>query len=128
MRKEQIISKGKYSRQQPEGLLSVKQYLFIKDDDGKKKLLLRFFNNRNEVCNRFAFVVYRLDVKGNVLGSEKIESTNLAVNPKANFAFDGKINVEERCTDIIVKLVFARPLYITFKSSETLTFLSLFPL
>ena len=108
MRKEQIISKGKYTRQQPEGLIGAKQYLFIRDENGMKRLLLRFSNNRNEFCSKFAFVVYQLDVKGNVLGQERLESAGGGFGPKAIFAFDQKIEVEERCTDIIVQLVYAR--------------------
>ena len=38
MQKEQVIFKGKYQRPQPAGLMCVKQYLFVRGDDGKKKL------------------------------------------------------------------------------------------
>ena len=72
MQKEQVIFKGKYQRPQPAGLMCVKQYLFVRGDDGKKKLLLRMANEKNESCSRFAFVLYRLDVKGNVLGQERL--------------------------------------------------------
>ena len=44
MGKEQIISKGKYTLSQPENMVGVKQYLFVRDEDGKKRLLLRFAN------------------------------------------------------------------------------------
>ena len=68
MSKEQIISKGKYTYAQPEDMVGVKQYLFVRDEDGKKRLLLRFANNRNEACSAFAFILYRMDARGKVLG------------------------------------------------------------
>ena len=107
MRKEQIISKGKYTHTQPTSLIGVKQYLFVRDDDGKKKLLLRFENNRNESCSKFAFLVYRLDVKGNILGEDRFESTEREYTGKEVFAFDRMIDVEEKCTDFLVKVLYA---------------------
>ena len=53
MGKEQIISKGKYALAQPANMVGVKQYLFVRDEDGKKRLLLRFENNRQEKCSDF---------------------------------------------------------------------------
>lgn len=108
MQKEQVIFKGKYQRPQPEGLMCVKQYLFVRGDDGKKKLLLRMSNERNEICSRFAFVLYRLDVKGNVLGQERLESTGREYLAGELFGYERQIEVEEKCTDIIVKPVFAK--------------------
>lgn len=108
MQKEQVIFKGKYQRPQPAGLMCVKQYLFVRGDDGKKKLLLRMANEKNESCSRFAFVLYRLDVKGNVLGQERLESTGREYLASELFGYEREIEVEEKCTDIVVKLVFAK--------------------
>ena len=57
MGKEQIISKGKYTRQQPSGLIAAKQYIFVKNEEGQRRLLLRLANEGHEVCTSFAFVV-----------------------------------------------------------------------
>ena len=108
MSKEQIISKGKYSYTQPENMVGVKQYLFVRESDGKKRLLLRFANNRQEKCSKFAFIVYRLDAKGNVLGQDKYESADREFGEREVFSFDRKILVEERCTDFKVQMVYAR--------------------
>ena len=107
MRREQIISKGKYLHTQPSQLIGVKQYLFVRDDDGKKKLLLRFENSRKESCSKFAFILYRLDVKGNILGEDRFESTEREYTGREIFAFDRMVDVEEKCTDFIVKMVYA---------------------
>ena len=65
-------------------------------------------NERNEICSRFAFVLYRLDVKGNVLGQERLESTGREYLAGELFGYERQIEVEEKCTDIIVKPVFAK--------------------
>ncbi|MBQ7226756.1 MAG: leucine-rich repeat protein [Clostridia bacterium] len=108
MRKEQVISKGKYTHQQPNGTIGVKQYLFIRDTDGKKRLLLRFANGRAEECSKFIFILTRLDAKGNVLGEEKLESADRRYAGREVFSFDRKIDVEERCTDFKVRVAYAR--------------------
>ncbi|MBO5312357.1 MAG: leucine-rich repeat domain-containing protein [Clostridia bacterium] len=107
MRKEQIISKGRYTHTQPSQLIGVKQYLFVRGEDGRKKLLLRLVNNRNEACSKFAFTLYRLDVKGNVLGEERFESTEREYAGKETFSLDRMIDVEEKCTDFAVKMIYA---------------------
>ena len=108
MGKEQVISKGKYAYAQPEDMVSVKQYLFVKDENGKKQLLLRFCNNKQEKCSKFVFILYRLDAKGNILGQDKYESADRIFKEKEVFSFDRKIAVEERCTDFKVQMVYAR--------------------
>jgi len=108
MGKEQIISKGKYTLAQPKDMVGVKQYLFVRDEDGKKRLLLRFANNRQEKCSKFAFILYRLDAKGNVLGQEKYESADKEFSENEVFSFDRRIAVEEKCSDFKVQMVYAR--------------------
>lgn len=108
MGKEQIISKGKYTLSQPENMVGVKQYLFVRDEDGKKRLLLRFANNRGEKCSKFAFILYRLDAKGNVLGQDKYESADTEFEGNEVFSFDRRIAVEEKCSNFRVQMVYAR--------------------
>ena len=107
MRREQVISKGKYSHEQPSGLVGVKQYLFIKDTDGKKRLLLRFCNYSNERCSKFAFILYRMDAKGRVIGQERYESAEREYCENEVFSFNRKIDVEDRCTDFKVQVIYA---------------------
>lgn len=108
MSKEQVIAKGKYSHAQPDSLIGVKQYIFVRGEDGKKRLLIRFNNNRMEKCSKFAFILCRLDTKGNVLGEEKYECSGREYREKEVFSFDRKVEVEERCTDFVVKMIYAR--------------------
>lgn len=108
MSKEQVLAKGKYSHQQPETLIGVKQYIFVRGEDGKKRLLLRFNNNRQESCSKFVFILSRLDSKGKVLGEERFESDNREYKGKETFSFHQKIDVEEKCTDFVVRMIYAR--------------------
>ena len=107
MGKERIISKGKYTRQQPSGLIAAKQYIFVRNEEGQRRLLLRLANEGQEVCTSFAFVVYKLDVKGTVLGQERLEC-NGSFAPGVSFAYEREIEVPEKCTDVIVNVEYAR--------------------
>ncbi|MBQ8163200.1 MAG: leucine-rich repeat protein [Clostridia bacterium] len=108
MRKEDIISKGKYSYSQPENLISVKNYLFVRNEDGKKAVLLRMSNDRNEACARFGFALYQIDAKGKVIGEERFDSTeSVSYKPSSHFAFDRQIIVSEKCTNFKIKLLYA---------------------
>ncbi len=106
MQKELILSKGKYSYEQPEELLSLRQYIFVRDGR-RKQLLLRFKNDRRERCEAFSFLLVKLDAKGKVLGEELLEYGGEPIAAGATFAFDKKISVEERCTDFRVQPVCA---------------------
>ena len=107
MQKNSIISKGKYSFAQAENIVSAKQYFFVRDEDGQKRLLLRFSNDRNETCTGFAFVVKFLDSRGRVIDEEEYESGDISVAAKGSFAFEESIFVDERCTSFRVEVLHA---------------------
>ena len=124
MGKEQIIAKGKYAYEQPEEIIGVEHYLFIRDTDGKKRLLLRFNNKRNERCSKFAFVLYKLDSKGNVLGQERFESADREYLEREVFSFDHKITVDEKCTNFRVQMIYARYGHYTYAVENNDVFVS----
>ncbi|MBP3494611.1 MAG: leucine-rich repeat domain-containing protein [Clostridia bacterium] len=107
MQKETIIQKGKYLYQTPNELVELKQYIFTRGEDGKKRLYLRFVNNKNAKLDAISFVVYRLNAKGNVIGEEKYDSTDMEIKEGAYFGYEKKIPVEEKCTDFRVKILSA---------------------
>ncbi len=107
MQKETIIQKGKYLYQAPNELVELKQYIFTRGEDGKKRLYLRFVNNKNAKLNAISFVVYRLNAKGNVIGEEKYDSADMEITGGAYFGYEKKIPVEEKCTDFRVKILSA---------------------
>lgn len=105
MQNESIISKGKYRLPQMEGMVSVKQYFFVRNEDGKKTLLLRFFNDRNEICTGFTFTLYCLDARGNLLETQNFETDGLRLGGKTMFVFEDAIKVSEKCVNfkLVVK-------------------------
>lgn len=107
MQKETIIQKGKYLYQTPNELVELKQYIFTRGEDGKKRLYLRFVNNKKAKLDAISFVVYRLNAKGNVIGEEKYDSTDMEIGQGAYFGYEKKIPVEEKCTDFRVKILSA---------------------
>ena len=58
MRRE-IISKGKYTHPQPEQLISLKQYMLVREEKGGKQAMLRLSNDRAETCSAFCFMLYQ---------------------------------------------------------------------
>lgn len=107
MQKESIISKGKYSFPQAENIVSVKQYFFVRDEKGQKRLLLRFFNDRDELCTKFAFVIRFMDSRGKVIDEESFETANVSIKGKSSYSFDEAIFVNERCTTFKVEVLYA---------------------
>ena len=107
MQNKSIISKGKYSFAQAENIVSVRQYFFVRDEGGQKRLLLRFCNDRNETCTGFAFVVRFLDSRGRVIDEEEYESGTISVGSKRSFAFEEAIFVDERCCNFKVEVLHA---------------------
>ena len=109
MRKETIITKGKYTAPQPEQLIAVKQYIFMRGADGSKQLVLRLANDRNELCHGFSLAVYQYDAKGNMLGEDHFETEEGKVyEPGASFALEKVFKVKEKCSEVRVRLLWAR--------------------
>lgn len=108
MQKKSIISKGKYSFAQAENMVSVRQYFFVRDEKGQKRLLLRFFNDRHEICTGFAFVIRFLDSRGKVIDEEEYESGRISAAPSSPAYFEEAIFVDERCVNFKVDVLYAR--------------------
>ena len=108
MRKESIISKGKYALPQSDQLISVREYMFVRGKDGRKQLILRLNNDRNEVCDGFSLTVYQYDAKGNLLGEEQFESEDKKTyKAGAPFALEKIFKVKEKCTEVRVNVLWA---------------------
>ncbi len=108
MRKETIILKGKYTYPQPDQMIMVKQYMFVRGEDGSKQLMLRLVNDRNEICNGFSLMVYQYDAKGNMLGEEHFESAEgKQYKGGASFALEKIFKVKEKCSEVRVRVLWA---------------------
>lgn len=98
---EKIISKGFYSHAGIPNFVSVQQYIVIKK--GKKRhLFLRFNNPRDERISSISFSVERYDYSGNLIGSTKVDKSNLKANSRSNFVVDRPVVMEDGCVDFKV--------------------------
>ncbi|MBQ7352485.1 MAG: leucine-rich repeat domain-containing protein [Clostridia bacterium] len=116
MQKDTIISKGKYSFSKPDEAISVKQFFFVKDENGQKKLLLRLHNNKKSTCTKIAFKISFFDARGRCLGKERIESENICIEGKSSYAFGEAIKVSEKCVSFKFALEYA--LYGSYKFTK----------
>ncbi len=107
MRKE-IISKGKYTYPQPDQLISLKQYMLVREEKGGKQVMLRLSNDRSEVCSAFGFMLYQLDARGNVVGEDHFEVTDRQFAAGSTFTPEKVFRVQEKCTEISFRLLYAK--------------------
>ena len=96
-----------YLHPQPEGLVSVKDYLFARVD-GQACLLLRWVLDTDLPVERVTFAVRELDPAGEVLDTVTVtyEGEDIPRAPRGTcFAPEWGISVHERCTDLRVILL-----------------------
>ena len=99
---QQYIAKGIYQYSQISNLVSVKNYIFLRQN-GKKCLLIRFSNDLDNAVDSMEFTVIQLDSSGKVLEKTKVAYKRMNLMPGRNFSSEG-IVVNEFCTDF--KVVF----------------------
>jgi hypothetical protein len=102
---QQILSKGFYQYAQIGNPVSVKDYIFLRNDQ-KKCLLLRFLNNLEYTVTAMDFTVIQMDSAGNVLENTQIVYKDLFFLPGSTYAESAGIVVDEACSDF--KVVFSK--------------------
>ena len=107
MRKEEIVSKGAYTGYQYPQLVSAKQYIIF-SKKGRKYLLLRMSNDRNETVTAFSLKIKQLDVKGNVITTDTHTFNCLKEEALSVFALDREIEICGECVDFTVEPVYAK--------------------
>ena len=106
MRREEIIAKGAYTAPQFGELVSVKQFIMLRQK-GEKYLLLRLCNDRSERVDSVCFRVLQYDVKGNLVGTETVVNKRVSAEGGEDFAPDNKIKLNHACIDFVVEMVSA---------------------
>lgn len=106
MRREEIIAKGAYTAPQFAELISVKQFIMLRQR-GEKYLLLRLCNDRAEKADSYCFRLKQYDVKGNLICSETVTERGISVEGGADFALDRKIKLNKACIDFRIEMVSA---------------------
>ncbi|MBO5203603.1 MAG: hypothetical protein J6B72_03205 [Clostridia bacterium] len=107
MRARQSIAKDFYRYPQINGFISVKQYMFV-HEDGKKYLLIRFSNDSDFCAGRLKYRVTRMDIEGEVLGSEVYDSGSIVLEQGNTYSPARPIEVEDRCADFKIEMVEVR--------------------
>lgn len=102
---QQILSKGFYQYAQIGNPVSVKDYIFLRNDH-KKCLLLRFLNNLEYIVTAMDFTVIQMDSAGNVLENTEIAYKDLFFLSGSTYAEPVGIVVDEACSDF--KVVFSK--------------------
>lgn len=100
---KQCISRGQYRHPQVAGLISVRDYIFLKQDD-RKCLLLRFFNEMDYEVYFFSFTLIQLDAMGTVIKKSKIKRDAILAHAGMQYYDQKGILVDEFCTDFRIVL------------------------
>ena len=104
MSKKDVISKGKYRFPQPGGAVSVKDYIILREE-GKKYLLLRFLNERNEKVDALTMRLTQMDGSGKKISSEIIPLENLSGGAGAAFVPQVRLPLANGCEDFRVDIL-----------------------
>ena len=98
---EQYIAKGDYRRPQIGNFILVKQYLFLRRN-GKKVLLMRFFNELGHTVDGMDYTVFQYDAGGNPLARARVSHGDMQFLPGEFYAPGTAVEVEEACADFSV--------------------------
>ena len=100
-----IISKGLYKESDFEDeILSVKQYVFVRENN-KKYLMLRFLNNANFLINSFEFWIVQKNVDGTEIAETKVRIKDIYARPGETFSPEKCFLVKDKCTDFEIRFV-----------------------
>ena len=97
----QYVTKGIYRRAQIGGLVSVKNYIFVRDGD-RKGLLLRFCNELGYPVSGLSYTVVQYGADGNEVGRTRVRHRALHVLPGEDYSPETAVSVDERCADFRV--------------------------
>ncbi|MGN0813805.1 MAG: leucine-rich repeat protein [Candidatus Coproplasma sp.] len=106
MNKSDVIAKGKYRYPRDEKLVYATDYVIVRER-GKKYLILRFFNPRDEIIDRLNIKLIQLDGEGEKLSSEHIGFYNVRGACCGSFVPEKKIELSEGCADFKVEVLSA---------------------
>jgi len=101
----QRVSKGFYQHSQINNFISVKNYIFVRKN-GKKYLLLQFYNDLKHPVHEMEYTVIELDSEGKELGRTDVKRSNTVFHPSSTYISTEGVAVNEKCCDF--KVVFKR--------------------
>ncbi len=101
------IAKGVYRHSQIDHFISVKNYIFLRNN-GKKYLLLRFSNELDYAVDGLTYAVLQYDANGNEITNKRIDMDGVKIRPHEMFATDSALEVDEKCVDFRVVFLEVR--------------------
>lgn len=101
-----VSSKGKYNYPQPDNVVPVESFLFVREE-GKKYLLLKFNNPRKSILTGIDLEITQLGAKGKQLGVKGVKYGEICAKPEKPFVLTHRIEVDPDCVDVKVKVVAA---------------------
>ena len=97
------VTKVVYRYPQPAGFVSVKEFVFARNND-IKCLLIRFSNDTSFRIDRLEYTVTQIDDKGEMIGKTKQIKSGLSLEYGCVFTTPDGVIVDENCSDIIVEM------------------------
>ena len=98
-----ILEKGFYNHPQRSGRMQLKQYIIVREN-GKKCLLLRFFNESELVVNGMEIVLTKKASGGKLIDDVTVRLNGLSVRPGDTYTTTNGIVIDEECVDFTVEL------------------------
>lgn len=105
MQGQEVLAKGRYRFPQPAGLVNIGQYIVLRKG-GKKLLLLRLVNERNERLSGLSLKLTQYDANGRELKTSRADFRPDAA-PNAAFIPGGGIELDEKCEDFKASVLSA---------------------
>ncbi|MBQ4141406.1 MAG: hypothetical protein IJD70_08720 [Clostridia bacterium] len=99
----QQILKGYYQYSQINNFVSVKNFMFVKDNK-KNGLLIRFSNDSDFRVDSMSFTIVQLDSTGSTIGKNNVTLKSLDFMPGTNYSSNDPIIVGDNCSNF--KLYF----------------------
>ena len=123
--KQQYLSKGFYQHAQVGNPVSVKNYIFLRDNN-KKYLLIRYANELDHTVHAMYLTLLQLDATGKVIDRVKLKYEQLQFMPGSTYAEDAGIRVHETCTDfrvVFTKVISGQYEYSTYAGRPVVRYL-----
>lgn len=101
------VEKGSYNHPQPQGMLTLKQYIFS-TNAGKRTLLLRFANESPLELDGFEFVIVELNRRGDVITRHRLFHSDLRIAAGGTYCPTSGVVVSDECADFRIKVISIR--------------------
>lgn len=102
-----IITKGVYEVNQPQNAVPLRNYILL-NDNGKKNVLLRFFNPRRQKLTGLELKITSLDHGGNILSERTEVFYKLSGKPLKEFVLTKRIEIHPQSADFKIEVLKAK--------------------